>query len=92
DILKYVMPGLIELAAEDKRQGTEMMKTVRNYLKNGRSLRKVSEQLNIHKNTVTYRISKFSELLGIDLDDDDAPLRLGHSLQILEFVDKKRYF
>ncbi|NTV91669.1 MAG: hypothetical protein HGA22_15140, partial [Clostridiales bacterium] len=43
DILKYVMPGLIELAAEDKRQGTEMMKTVRNYLKNGRSLRKVSE-------------------------------------------------
>ncbi len=92
DPLQYVMPGLLGFANDDRPQNTGMLKTLLYYIKHNRSVQKTSQALTIHRNTVTYRVSKCAELLGLDLNDGLQMLHLIHSLQILEYADRERFF
>lgn len=55
------------LLAYDEAQGTELTKTVRAYLECSASPAATAKRLHVHVNTLRYRISRASELLGVDL-------------------------
>lgn len=92
DILTYVDKELLDLANRDRSQTAELFSTVLSYVRNGRSINKVAKAMNIHPNTVSYRVSRFAELSGIDLGDGEAFLRLAQSLMIMEYADRERFF
>lgn len=51
--------------------GQEIIATVRAWLEHGRSISRCGEVLNVHENTVRYRLRRFVELTGAELDDLD---------------------
>lgn len=57
------------LLAYDAAQGTELTKTVRTYLECSASPAATAKRLHVHVNTLRYRISRASELLGVDLSE-----------------------
>ncbi len=91
DVLRYVLPGLVELAAEDRRTGSGLLHTLWLYLNHDRSIKAVADELGIHKNTVTFRLNKITDTLGLKLIDKDLR-RLLHSVSIMEYVDREQFF
>ena len=53
----------------DKRHQSEYCETIRAWLFNEGDVLKIADKLKIHKNTVSYRLKKISEVFGINLKD-----------------------
>ena len=77
----YVTTTLGPLA-EPGEAPARLRETLASYLDLGRNARKVSEFLGIHYKTVQQRLDRASLLLGIDLTDSDAVLRVQLALRI----------
>lgn len=79
----YIRKKEQELYEYDKMNGTEYFKTLYSYIKNSRSLQDVADELHIHKNTVSYRVNRVREMLGLNLND--AETRIGLYLAYLTY-------
>lgn len=66
----------------DKANNTDYYETVREFLFCSQNLLKTSLALHVHKNTVSYRITKAKTLFGIDFDDADTVFQLMYSYKI----------
>jgi PucR family transcriptional regulator, proline-responsive transcriptional activator len=83
----YYHPIVGELELYDKKNKTEFSKTLLAYLEHGKSVHKASEALNLHKNTVNYRVQRIKELFDFDYDNDSDINHIFLSLKIKEFDD-----
>ncbi|MDO5754931.1 MAG: helix-turn-helix domain-containing protein [Tissierellia bacterium] len=83
--LSVIIPDELDIIVEeDRNYSSELTKTLYYYLAEERSLIKASEQLNVHRNSVVYRINKIEELVSIDFDDYKMRRNLMASLEILK--------
>ena len=81
-----VMPRLGELW-EERRDGDELLETLRIYISQNRSAVKTASALYIHRNTVLYRVQKVEETLGLDFHnvyDRHYFLTALHTLELWE--------
>ncbi|GHG51006.1 Fis family transcriptional regulator [Sinomonas cellulolyticus] len=74
------LPG-DEWAAALAGAGGELLPTVRAYLRNRGQWEATARDLAVHRNSVRHRISRASELLGVDLDDPDVAAHLWLALR-----------
>ena len=74
------------LAAHDREKGTQYCETLYHYLTCCHSLKKTSDALYTHRNTVLYRIRRLQEDFAIPLEEPSqhADLLLGVSLILFE--------
>ena len=79
----YCLPELIDVIQYDKKNNTNLAETVHEYL-NFRNIAKTAEHLNIHRNTLIYRLDKFKELTNLNLSSGDDIYKLWLSYLILE--------
>jgi len=82
----YCHPQVVRLNKHDKELSSEYIKTLYIYLLHGRNLTDAAETLNIHRNTLTYRLSKINELLNIDLNDNNQLFHILVSCRLVEFL------
>jgi sugar diacid utilization regulator len=61
-----------------------LLDTLRVYLDNRSSLGLTAEALNLHRNTVSGRLTRIRQLLGVDLDDPEERLALSLACRIAE--------
>ncbi|MFJ4122876.1 PucR family transcriptional regulator [[Kitasatospora] papulosa] len=73
-------PGLDELARHDDAHGTEMCRSLLLYLDAFGDVGRVAKDLNVHPNTLRYRVRKAVALAGLDLDDPEH--RIAAMLQL----------
>ena len=92
DVLRFVMPKLLELAEYDRSKQLCALYTLRDYVHGGRSVSATAQRLHLHRNTVNYRIARSLEFLGLSIEDPKAFEQLAASIRILEYVDFERYF
>ncbi len=62
-------PTILGLAQSPKKSDRALVECLRVYLLHGRSISATVKTLNLHRNTVVYRIQKLQEILGISFDD-----------------------
>ena len=62
-------PLITEIKKYDREHGNEYYETLKAYLLCHRNYASMASHLNIHKNTVVYRMQKLKELFDIDLSD-----------------------
>jgi sugar diacid utilization regulator len=74
-------PGVSVLAAHDAERGGELVTSVLAHLDALGDVRAAAAALNVHPNTLRYRLRRARELSGIDLDDPRE--RLACHLQLL---------
>ena len=60
---------VVDLAASPAKADAALVETVRAYLDAGGDVTRAAAVLSVHRNTVRYRVGRFQELTGVDLDD-----------------------
>jgi hypothetical protein len=76
---------LPRLLAHDQEAGTQYVDTLYAWLRHAGDPRAASRALRIHPNTLRYRMSRLTELAGIELDDPDVRLALVTQLVTLRW-------
>lgn len=72
DLRAAVIAAVGDLFEVDRKQGSDLVRTLRVYLENDRKLSHVSRELHLHPNTLRYRVEKISRILEINFEDPDA--------------------
>jgi len=72
----------------DREHNTDYLPTLRVYLNHMGRLRPAAEQLNIHRNTLEYRVGRIAEIAGISFDEPDSRLALELGIRVLELQHK----
>lgn len=75
---------LIILKNYDEGKNSELLKTLYYYLIEERSLIKASKQMDVHRNSIVYRINKVNELVDIDLENSNSRQNILIALEILD--------
>ncbi|MFZ2257046.1 MAG: helix-turn-helix domain-containing protein [Clostridiaceae bacterium] len=81
---EYLHPYVRILMEHDESDHTDFSKTLQYYLASNGSVAQCSKALNVHKNTVNYRINQIKELLGTDLSDHTENFHLQLSYQLMD--------
>ena len=68
----------------DRENRTEYFRSVFLYLLHGKNLREAAAQLNVHRNTLDYRINRAKELFNIDFTDSGICFELLFSFMLYE--------
>ncbi|MDD7679803.1 MAG: helix-turn-helix domain-containing protein [Stecheria intestinalis] len=78
----FISPVLGEIQAWDKKNHTDFLHTLKTYLFNLRDKDLTASQLDIHRNSLFYRLGRIQELFHLDLDDTETvcQLMLGFTL------------
>lgn len=66
---------------DDRKQG-DLVKTLNGFFEANGNLAKAATDLDVHRNTLVYRLERISELTGLDLEDADNRLILHLALKI----------
>ena len=64
----------------------DYLQTLYSFLRHDRSLVQTADALNIHRNTLVYRLKKIQELTSLDLSDADTRFHLLLSFEILKYL------
>ena len=67
----YVKTALGPLIEWDARSGTDYTETLRRYLENEGSVQATAAAMNVHRNTINYKMKMIRDILGNDLKDSD---------------------
>jgi hypothetical protein len=65
---------VVDLAGSAAKADVALVETARAYLDAGGDVTAAAAVLSVHRNTVRYRVGRFQELTGVDLDDPTARL------------------
>jgi len=86
DLAQYINHDLICLMNYDAKEKTDYCKTLLMFIKCGKSRHKACQELNIHKNTLSYRLDKINDLLDHSIDDGVYLLDIYLSSMIVELL------
>ena len=79
---EYLAETLLPLINYDREKGTDLLKTLEIYFDCNFNLKKVSERLFTHYNTIVYRLERIREITGIDLENAEERFKLELALKI----------
>lgn len=75
---------LDSLVIYDKEKGTDLILTLKNYFESEGNLKKISEKMFLHYNTVVYRLQRIKEITGMNLENYEDRLNLQIALKIFD--------
>ena len=83
NLLTFCHPALLSLLEYDNCHGSELMETLFCYLQVAGSTARAAKLLNLHKNTMLYRLGRIRKQLGMDLTNGEELFMLQTSFRIL---------
>jgi hypothetical protein len=76
--------AVILLINYDRKNGTSLLNTLKQYIYFSSAPAEAAKALNIHRNTLFYRVGKIKEITGIKLDNGDEKSKIFMSIRLLE--------
>lgn len=87
DLDCYRNEALDRLIEYDAINGTKYFETLKAFIACGGSKQKASQELYIHRNSLTYRLNFIEDLLDVSLDDVAVQTKLWFDIKIRETLD-----
>jgi len=84
ELMDFYEKTLEPLVLYDKKKDTELVKTLQVYYQCNGNLKKMSEKLFTHYNTVLYRVNRIQEISKCNLEDEQQRYSLQTALKIME--------
>ena len=75
-----------KLLLYDQEKGAELVKTLEVYFECNGKLKKVTEKMYVHYNTILYRLDRIQQITGCSLEDSTACLNLQIALKLLQIA------
>ncbi|AFS79881.1 purine catabolism regulatory protein PucR [Gottschalkia acidurici 9a] len=88
ELSKFYDGTIKPLVDYDEKKSTELVKTLQSYFDNNGNLKKMSDELFTHYNTVLYRVQRIMEITNMDLENPNDRLNLEISLKIKQLLGK----
>ncbi len=79
---RFYFETLGPLVEHDDRKQGDLIRTLSGFFEANGNLAKAANDLNVHRNTLVYRLERIAELTGLNLDDPENRLILHLSLKI----------
>ncbi len=79
---RFYQDTLGELADHDERKQGDLIRTLNGFFEANGNLAKAAADLDVHRNTLVYRLERISELTEMNLDDADNRLILHLALKV----------
>lgn len=86
DPMNFCDPALLRLRDYDQRHGTELLETLFEYLQTACNTVRAAELLDLHKNTLLYRLGRIRDIGGARLDSGEEIFRLQVSFRVLLYL------
>ena len=86
ELKEYTTEYLAKLIEYDKGNSTEWLDTLGVFLEEGGSIQQAAKKLYIHPNTMSYRVKRIKEILGIDLQKQEVQLNLLAAYKICKYI------
>lgn len=84
-VINSVDPQLMLIRDYDRANNSELFATLYYYLIYQKNTALVTKRLNIHRNTLFYRLSKINSICHLDLNNEEEVFRIMLNFKILEF-------
>lgn len=91
EIRRFYTETVEPLCQYDEQKDGELIKTLKMYFECGGNLKKVSEKMYIHYNTILYRIHKIQQITNMDLSNPSDRLNLEVSLKIMSIINDSAF-
>jgi len=88
ELEKFFNTTIKPLVDYDRKKSTELVKTLNAYFQHNGNLKKMSDSLFTHYNTILYRVQRINEITGMNLDNANDRLNLEIALKIKELLKK----
>ncbi|MHC1759827.1 MAG: PucR family transcriptional regulator [Negativicutes bacterium] len=85
----YLQDYISRLIAYDEDKNTELVKTLTMYFRFRGNIRKISQELYTHYNTILYRIERIQKITGLNLEENEDLINLEIALKIQNLLEKK---
>ncbi len=86
DLERFCRPEIREMEEYDRKYGTALKESVETYLESGRNVQRAAGKMNIHKNTLRYRLERAQSLFDLDLTDENTCFNLQFSLRMYRMI------
>ncbi|TDP18332.1 PucR-like helix-turn-helix protein [Halanaerobium congolense] len=86
ELKEFTIEYLAKLIEYDQGNSTEWLDTLGVYLEEGGSIQQAAKRLFIHPNTMSYRVKRIKEILGINLQDQEVQLNLHAAYKICKYI------
>ncbi len=77
----FYADALGPLVAHDRRKQSDLIRTLSGFFAANGNLAKAAQELDVHRNTLVYRLERIADLTKLDLDDSDNRLILHLALK-----------
>lgn len=84
ELIDFYVKTLESLVLYDRKKDTELVKTLKVYYEANGNLKKMSEILYTHYNTVLYRVNRIQEITETNLEDEQQRYGLQTAIKIME--------
>ena len=78
---KFYRDSLSPLVEHDRRKQSDLIRTLNGFFTANGNLAKAAQELDVHRNTLVYRLERIADLTNLDLDDSDNRLILHLALK-----------
>ena len=86
ELLKFYKEVLEDLVEYDKNKNTELVRTLQIYFETNGNLKRMSETMYTHYNTILYRIQRIKEITGLSVDNSEERYNLETALKIMNII------
>lgn len=86
ELYQFFVETLGPIAKYDREKDAELLQTLKMYYQCGCNLKRVSEEMFTHYNTVIYRMQRIKEIGNIDFNDANITLNVHIALKILDVL------
>ncbi|WP_411501494.1 helix-turn-helix domain-containing protein [Brevibacillus centrosporus] len=87
DLLDYVLENLGPLLRYEKSRKREFLHTLTSFLDHSLKMKETASALNIHLNTLIYRVKRMEEILGISLANQRQFLDISIAIEIYQLLE-----
>ncbi|GLR78770.1 helix-turn-helix domain-containing protein (plasmid) [Azospirillum oryzae] len=88
EVRGYVADSIGALVEYDRRHGTPYLETLSAYLKTGCRTKACSDQLGVHVTTLRYRLTRITELFGIDVESPERRFSVELAIHLSGVIDQ----
>lgn len=89
ELIQFYHETLEPLVNYDRDKDSQLVETLKKYFECRSNLKRVSEVMFTHYNTVIYRMQRIKDIIGKDLDDPDVRLNLQIALKVLDLMGSR---
>ncbi|WP_082233148.1 helix-turn-helix domain-containing protein [Halobacillus massiliensis] len=89
ELALYVSDILGTLINYDRQKNTDFIRTLMAYITYDKNLQRVTDALNIHPNTLYYRIKRIQNILDLDFEHSEDWLNVQLACQVYEYINQK---